>query len=74
MGIFSENDRAQAARISELSGSLVAARVTFGIHVYKGTNHAFFNDTGNVYDNAAALDAWAKTIGFLDTHLRAPRA
>lgn len=74
MGIFSENDRGQAARISELSGSLVAARITFGIHVYKGTNHAFFNDTGNVYDNAAALDAWAKTIGFLDTHLRAPRA
>ena len=74
MGIFSENDRGQAARIPELSESLVAARVTFGVHVYKGTNHAFFNDTGNVYDNAAAVDAWARTIGFLEAHLRAPLA
>jgi carboxymethylenebutenolidase len=74
LGIYSENDRAQAGRIAELSGSLVAARVTFGIHVYKGTNHAFFNDTGNVYDRAAAIDAWARAIDFLDAHLRAPRA
>jgi carboxymethylenebutenolidase len=74
LGIYSENDRAQAARIPALSESLVAARNTFGIHVYKGTNHAFFNDTGNVYDKAAAVDAWARTIDFLDTHLRAPRA
>ena len=74
LGIFSENDRGQAARIPGLSESLVAARVTFGIHVYKGTNHAFFNDTGNVYDEAAAVDAWAKTVGFLETQLRAPRA
>jgi len=74
LGIFSENDRGQAARIPSLSESLVTARVTFGIHVYKGTNHAFFNDTGNVYDSAAAVEAWARTIGFLDTHLRAPRA
>jgi carboxymethylenebutenolidase len=70
LAIFSENDRNQAARIPGLSESLVTARVTFGIHVYKGTSHAFFNDTGAVYNRAAAIDAWAKTIDFLDTHLR----
>lgn len=71
--IYSDNDRNQAARIPALSESLVSARVTFGIQLYKGTNHAFFNDTSPVYDRAAALDAWARTIDFLDTHLQAPR-
>jgi carboxymethylenebutenolidase len=71
--IYSDNDRNQAARIGALSDSLVAARVTFGIQLYKGTNHAFFNDTSPVYDRAAAIDAWAKAIDFLDTHLRPPR-
>ena len=70
--IYSENDRAQAARIPELSESLVAARVTFGIQLYKGTNHAFFNDTGAVYNSDAALDAWDRTMDFLNTRLRAP--
>jgi carboxymethylenebutenolidase len=73
MAIFSETDRNQAARIPGLAESLVAARVTFGIHVYKGTSHAFFNDTGAVYNKPAASDAWDKTINFLNTHLRAPR-
>jgi len=41
--------------------------------VYKGTNHAFFNDTGNVYDKRRQSNAWAMTVGFLETHLRAPR-
>jgi carboxymethylenebutenolidase len=72
MCIYSDNDRGQAGRISELTGSLVAARVTFGVHLYKGTNHAFFNDTGAVFDRTAAIDAWGKTIDFLDRHLRAP--
>ena len=73
LAIFSETDRNQAGRIPELSNSLVNARVTFGVHVYKGTAHAFFNDTGAVYNRPAAVDAWAKTLAFLNTHLRAPR-
>ena len=73
MCIFSDTDRNQAARIPDLSNSLVTSRVTFGVHVYKGTAHAFFNDTGAVYNRPAAVDAWAKTIAFLNTHLRAPR-
>ncbi len=70
LAIYSENDRAQAARIPVLSESLVAARVTFGIQLYKGTNHAFFNDTGAVYNREAAVDAWERTLDFLNTHLR----
>jgi carboxymethylenebutenolidase len=73
LGIFSETDRNQAVRIAALADSLVTARVTFGVHVYTGTAHAFFNDTGAVHHRDASLDAWTKTIDFLNTHLRAPR-
>jgi carboxymethylenebutenolidase len=70
LAIYSETDRNQAARIPALAENLVAARVTFGVQVYKGTAHAFFNDTGAVFNRPAAEDAWSRTIAFLNQHLR----
>ncbi len=72
--IFSDTDRNQAGRIADLAGSFVASRNTFGIHVLKGTGHGFHNDTGAVYNAAAACEAWARTMEFFNIHLRAPRA
>ena len=74
LAIYSETDRNQANRIGELAGHMVNARVTFGIQLYKGTGHGFHNDTGAIYNAAAACDAWSKTIAFFNAHLRAPRA
>jgi len=71
--IYSETDRNQAVRIGDLANSLVNSRVTFGIQVFKGTGHGFHNDTGAAYNPKAACEAWAKTIDFFNTHLRAPR-
>jgi carboxymethylenebutenolidase len=42
------------------------------IHVYDGAGHAFANPSGTRYVRDAAEDAWAKTLAFLDRHLRAP--
>ena len=40
------------------------------VHVYWGTQHAFFNDTyPESYDDAAAKLSWRRTIDFLRTHL-----
>ena len=72
--IFSDGDRGQAARIGDVASSLVNSRITFGIQLYKGSNHGFHNDTGAVYDPVAACDAWGRTIDFFNTQLRAPRA
>lgn len=71
--IFSETDRAQAARIGDVANSLANSRVTFGIHSFKGTGHGFHNDTGAAYNPTAACEAWARTIEFLNIQLRAPR-
>ncbi len=40
------------------------------LHVYDGTDHAFFNDTRpEVYDAGASATAWARTIDFFHTRL-----
>ena len=48
------------------------------IHIYPGVDHAFFNDErADVYDKAAAEDAWRRTLAFFRQHLRVagtPRA
>jgi carboxymethylenebutenolidase len=37
----------------------------FTYYVYPNANHAFFNDTGDRYDPAAAKLAWSRTLEFL---------
>ncbi|MGH9304416.1 MAG: dienelactone hydrolase family protein [Acidimicrobiales bacterium] len=40
------------------------------VHVYPGTDHAFFNDTRpEVYDADASELAWRRTVDFLHSHL-----
>jgi carboxymethylenebutenolidase len=39
-------------------------------HVYKGANHGFHNDTTPRYDEAAAKEAWRRTIDWLNAYLR----
>jgi carboxymethylenebutenolidase len=43
---------------------------TFEIVVHPGTRHAFNNDTGANYNEAAAVAAWTKTLDWFRTHLK----
>jgi carboxymethylenebutenolidase len=51
--------------------ALTAAHVPHEGHVYKGANHGFHNDTTPRYDEAAAKEAWQRTLDWFNTYLRA---
>ena len=39
------------------------------IKIYPGTRHSFFNDTGRVYNAAAAQDSWQRVMTFFKEHI-----
>ena len=51
--------------------ALTAANVPHEGHVYKGANHGFHNDTTPRYDEAAAKEAWQRTLDWFNKYLRA---
>jgi carboxymethylenebutenolidase len=45
------------------------------VRIYKGADHAFFNDTRpDVYSRTDAEDAWKNVIEFFNQHLRKGQA
>jgi carboxymethylenebutenolidase len=71
LGIFAEKDRSVSpATVHELERQLKALGKTVEMHIYPGTDHAFFNDQRpEVYNAAAANDAWRRTLEFFRQHL-----
>ena len=51
--------------------ALKTAKVHYQAFIYPGTQHGFNNDTTPRYDEAAARQAWQRTVAFFNTHLRA---
>jgi carboxymethylenebutenolidase len=62
------------ARITDgwpgFDAALTAAQVTHEGHTYKGANHGFHNDTTPRYDEAAAKEAWQRTLDWFNKYLR----
>jgi carboxymethylenebutenolidase len=72
LGLFAEKDGFQGADVGHaLRDQLRALGKQVEVHIYPGVDHAFFNDERpEVYDAAAAADAWERTVGFLRAYLR----
>ena len=51
--------------------ALTQAQVPHEGHIYKGANHGFHNDTTPRYDEAAAKEAWKRTLDWFNKYLRA---
>lgn len=68
LGVFAETDglipREDVERVKQDLSWNPANQVI----VYKGTEHAFFNDHRESYNEAAAHRAWAKVLQFLERH------
>jgi len=50
--------------------ALSDANVPHEGHIYKGANHGFHNDTTPRYDEAAAKEAWQRTLDWFNKYLR----
>lgn len=58
-----ETARAFEAQMKKLGKDL-------SVTIYPGAGHGFANETGKGYNEAAAKDAWSKTVAFLAKHLK----
>lgn len=56
--------------IPDLENTMKAANKTFEKKIWDGVGHAFNNDTGGNYNEAAAVGAWRDTLAWFTRYLR----
>jgi carboxymethylenebutenolidase len=71
LGQYGGNDSRVDATIPALEQVMQASGKTFEKRIYEGANHAFNNDTGQNYNETAALAAWKETLSWFDKYLKA---
>ncbi len=72
LGLFAEKDGFVNPDVARgVDAAIKKAGKQSEIHIYPGVDHAFFNDErADVYDKAAAEDAWKRTLEFFRKHLK----
>ena len=68
--VYADNDERVNGTFPGFDAALKAAGVKFEAVKYPGTQHGFNNDTTPRYDEAAAKQAWARTLALFDRTLR----
>ena len=70
LGFFAERDAYVTPAVArELERKLKEHGKAVEIHIYPDTDHAFFNDTREVYNGDAAQDTWRRTLEFFRKNL-----
>ena len=72
LGLYAETDSFVTPQVArEVDKAIKSAGKPSEIHIYPGVNHAFFNEERpDVYNKAAADDAWRRTLTFFRQHLK----
>jgi carboxymethylenebutenolidase len=71
LGIFGEKDTGISVEsVQAFEATLTNLKKENNITLYPGVGHAFANPTGANYSSAETLDAWDKTLKFLETELK----
>ena len=64
LAMYGALDNRVTSQAERVKAELAKTGRPFGVQVYDGANHAFFNDTGANYNATAAADAWTKTLAW----------
>ncbi len=67
--MYGGTDARVNAQIPDVTARLQTAGKTAEIKVFDGAGHAFFNDTGGSYNEAAAKEAWPLTLAWFRKYL-----
>ena len=72
LGLFAEKDGFVNPDVARgVEAAIRQAGKPVAIHIYPGVDHAFFNDErADVYNKAAADDAWKRTVDHFTKHLK----
>lgn len=72
LGLFAAKDISMKVKSVEAFGAaLERLRKDHEIHIYPGVSQTFADPTSDKYDEAAAADAWRRTLDFFDRYLSA---
>ena len=69
LAFYGELDQRVNAGEPAARAALEKAGLVHELVTEPGANHAFFNDTGDRYNQAAAEDAWRRTLDWLTVHV-----
>lgn len=70
LGIYAEKDGyVTPSVVHELEAKLKEHGKSAEMYIYPEVDHGFFNDTREVYNEAAAKDAWRRVLAFYREHL-----
>ncbi|MGD0638018.1 MAG: dienelactone hydrolase family protein [Nitrososphaerales archaeon] len=71
LGNYGGEDAGLNATLDQLVGAMVKYKKDFEMKIYPGAPHAFFNETSPAtYREAAAKEAWERSLRFLDRALK----
>ena len=72
LGLFAEKDQFVTPQVAkETDAAIKKAGKPSEIHIYPDVDHGFFNDERpDVYNKAAADDAWRRSLSIFRQHLK----
>jgi carboxymethylenebutenolidase len=70
IGFFGGNDKAITPEMADgFEQEMKKLGKKVSVTIYPGAGHAFANETGKNYDEAAAKDSWSRMMHFMQDHL-----
>jgi carboxymethylenebutenolidase len=70
LGIFGDKDQSiPVESVKQFASALNASSIANEIYLYKGVGHAFANPSGDNYAPKETVDAWQKTLAFLNRYV-----